>query len=145
MGLQDKKDAFGNVVKYKARLVAKGNVQQLGIDFEVVFAPVAKIETIRLMLALSAKMSCLSYGYDLVVESDEKEVKRFKENMKTRFEMTDLGLLCSYLGTLCYGVHYNRFEGGGLVGYSDSNHPADNDDGKSTSWNVFYYNGGLVS
>nr|GFA82363.1 ribonuclease H-like domain, reverse transcriptase, RNA-dependent DNA polymerase [Tanacetum cinerariifolium] len=49
-----KKDANGNLIKYKARLVAKGHIQVHGIDFEKVFAPVARMETIRLLLAIAA-------------------------------------------------------------------------------------------
>jgi hypothetical protein len=49
-----KKDASGKITKYKARLVAKGYVQKMGIDFEEVFAPVARIETVRLIIALAA-------------------------------------------------------------------------------------------
>ncbi|GKD91631.1 zinc finger, CCHC-type containing protein, partial [Tanacetum coccineum] len=49
-----KRDAKGEIIKYKARLVAKAYVQEQGIDFDEVFAPVALIETIRLILALAA-------------------------------------------------------------------------------------------
>lgn len=49
-----KRNADGTINKYKARLVAKSYVQQYGIDFEEVFAPVARIETIRLLISLAA-------------------------------------------------------------------------------------------
>lgn len=42
------------MVKRKARLMAKGYVQREGIDFEEVFAPVARMETVRVMIALAA-------------------------------------------------------------------------------------------
>ncbi|KAM0925571.1 hypothetical protein ACQ4PT_004106 [Festuca glaucescens] len=50
-----KKDTQGAVVKHKARLVAKGYVQRQGVDYEEVFAPVARLETVRLLLALAAQ------------------------------------------------------------------------------------------
>ncbi|GJQ99116.1 zinc finger, CCHC-type containing protein [Tanacetum coccineum] len=49
-----KRDPSGNILKYKARLVAKGYVQKPGVDFDEVFAPVARIETIRILLALAS-------------------------------------------------------------------------------------------
>ena len=49
-----KKDPAGNVIKHKARLVAKGYAQKQGIDFDEVFAPVARMETVCLLLALAA-------------------------------------------------------------------------------------------
>ena len=41
------------IVKYKARLVAHGFVQHEGIDFEEVFALVARMESVRLLLAMA--------------------------------------------------------------------------------------------
>lgn len=49
-----KRDEHGNIVKYKARLVAKGYVQQQGIDFTEVFAPVARLESVCLLHAVVA-------------------------------------------------------------------------------------------
>jgi len=49
-----KRNSDGEVVKHKARLVAKGYVQKQGVDFEEVFASVARLDTIRLILALAA-------------------------------------------------------------------------------------------
>ncbi|GAB2273823.1 hypothetical protein Dimus_039054 [Dionaea muscipula] len=50
-----KKDTKGNIVKHKARLVVKGYNQRLGIDYNEVFAPVARMETVRLLVAIAAQ------------------------------------------------------------------------------------------
>lgn len=50
-----KKGSQGAVVKHKACLVAKGYVQRQGVDFEEVFAPVVRLESVRLLVALAAQ------------------------------------------------------------------------------------------
>lgn len=49
-----KRNSDGSINKYKSRLVAKGYIQRHGVDFEEVFAPVARIETVRFIIALAA-------------------------------------------------------------------------------------------
>ncbi|KAM1087183.1 hypothetical protein ACFX2B_012591 [Malus domestica] len=50
-----KKNANREVERYKARLVANGYSQRAGIDYDKVFAPVARLETIRLLISLAAQ------------------------------------------------------------------------------------------
>src|SRR3954466_15991697 len=47
-------DADGNVTVYKARLVAKGFRQIQGVDYDETFLPVAKLKSVRIMLAIAA-------------------------------------------------------------------------------------------
>ncbi|GKF21576.1 retrovirus-related pol polyprotein from transposon TNT 1-94 [Tanacetum coccineum] len=48
---------IGGILKNKARLVARGYRQEEGIDFEESFAPVARLEAIRIFLAFAAHMN----------------------------------------------------------------------------------------
>ena len=51
-----KRDNLGNIAKFRARIVAQGFSQTPGVDYSETFAPVAKIESIRLLLAISATL-----------------------------------------------------------------------------------------
>ncbi|GJS69828.1 putative ribonuclease H-like domain-containing protein [Tanacetum coccineum] len=62
---RNKKDERGIVIRNKARLVAQGHRQEEGIDYEEVFAPVARIEAIRLFLAYASFMGFLVYQMDV--------------------------------------------------------------------------------
>nr|GFB90050.1 retrovirus-related Pol polyprotein from transposon TNT 1-94 [Tanacetum cinerariifolium] len=55
----------GEVEKYKARLVAKGYSQTCGIDYTEVFAPVACLETVRLVISLAAQNDWVLFQLDV--------------------------------------------------------------------------------
>ena len=63
--------------KYKARLVAKGFSQREGIDYEEIFAPTAKMSTIRLVLVMAAQNGWKVHQMDVksaFLNGDLKEV-----------------------------------------------------------------------
>ncbi|GKB06519.1 putative ribonuclease H-like domain-containing protein [Tanacetum coccineum] len=59
------KDERGIIVRNKARLVAQGYTQEEGIDYDEVFAPVARIEVIGLFLAYASFMRFIVYHMDV--------------------------------------------------------------------------------
>ncbi|GJW00393.1 putative ribonuclease H-like domain-containing protein [Tanacetum coccineum] len=62
---RNKKDERGIMIRNKARLVAQGHRQEEGIDYEEVFAPVARLKAIRLFLAYDSFMGFLVYQMDM--------------------------------------------------------------------------------
>ncbi|GKD84798.1 retrovirus-related pol polyprotein from transposon TNT 1-94, partial [Tanacetum coccineum] len=62
---KNKRDEENTVICNKARLVAKGYNQQEGIDFEESFAPVARLEAVRLFVAYAAHKSSPIYQMDV--------------------------------------------------------------------------------
>ncbi|GJS49919.1 putative ribonuclease H-like domain-containing protein [Tanacetum coccineum] len=62
---KNKKDERGIVIKNKARLVAQGYTQEEGIDYDEVFAPIARIEAIRLFLAYASFKDFVVYQMDV--------------------------------------------------------------------------------
>ena len=55
----------GSVNKYKARLVIKGYAQMFGVDFSETFAPVARLDTIRMLLVLAAQKDWVIHQMDV--------------------------------------------------------------------------------
>ncbi|GJU08881.1 putative ribonuclease H-like domain-containing protein [Tanacetum coccineum] len=99
---RNKKDERRVVVRNKARLVAQGHRQEEGIDYDEVFAPVARIEAIRIFLAFASYMGFIVYQIDvkstfLYCKIDE-ECDEFEALMKSSFQMSSMGELTFFLG-----------------------------------------------
>ncbi|GJR74742.1 putative ribonuclease H-like domain-containing protein [Tanacetum coccineum] len=62
---RNKKDKRGIVIRNKARLVTQGYTQEEGIDYDKVFAPIARIEAIRLFLAYASFKDFMVYQMDV--------------------------------------------------------------------------------
>eukprot|EP00253_Pinus_taeda_P030775 PITA_30775 len=122
---KNKLNENGEVIRNKAKLVCKGYAQQEGIDFEETFSPVARIEVIRMFLALSSfqkfkvfqmNMKSASLNGDLEEEvyieqpdgyilddiifgsNEEVMSQNFALVMQKEFEMPLLGELTYFLG-----------------------------------------------
>ncbi|GJV34643.1 putative ribonuclease H-like domain-containing protein [Tanacetum coccineum] len=115
---RNKKDERG-IVKNKARLVAQGYTQEEGIDYDEVFASVARIEAIRLFLAYVSFKDFVVYHMDVnstfLYGKIEKEVyvyiddiifgstmmklcTKFEKMMHKKFQINSMGELTFFLG-----------------------------------------------
>lgn len=70
-----KKDANERVIKHKAQLIAKGYVQEHGIDYDEVYSLITRLETVRLMLALSAKKKWEVHHLDVKIAFLNADIK----------------------------------------------------------------------
>nr|GFB62718.1 copia protein [Tanacetum cinerariifolium] len=101
--LKNKKDERGIMIRNKASLVAQRYTQEEGIDYEEVFAPVARIEAIRLFLAYASFMGFIVYHMDvksacLYSTIDEELCREFEALMHDKFQMSAMGELTFFLG-----------------------------------------------
>nr|GFA28542.1 Gag-Pol polyprotein [Tanacetum cinerariifolium] len=62
---KNKRDEENTVIRNKSRLVARGYAQKEGVDFEESFAPVARLEAVRLFIAYAAHKSFTIYQMDV--------------------------------------------------------------------------------
>nr|GEW78410.1 putative ribonuclease H-like domain-containing protein [Tanacetum cinerariifolium] len=112
-----KKDERGIVVRNKARLVAQGHKQEEGIEYDEVFAPVARFKAIRLFLAFASYMNFLVYQMDvksaflydtikdevyvddIIFGSTKKSLcDEFEHIMHNKFQMSSMRELSFFLG-----------------------------------------------
>ena len=60
-----KYNEYGKIDKYKARLVAKGYSQKYGVDYTEVYAPVARMDTVKMIIVLAAQKNCTIFQLDV--------------------------------------------------------------------------------
>ncbi|GJQ90523.1 retrovirus-related pol polyprotein from transposon TNT 1-94 [Tanacetum coccineum] len=104
---QNKKDEHGITTKNKARLVAQGYSQEEGIDYDETFAPVARIEAIRIFLAFA------TYTNFIVFEMDVKSAffnGKLKEEVYVKqspgFESSEFSDYVCKLDKALYGLKH---------------------------------------
>ena len=62
---KNKSDEHGTIIRNKSRLVAQGYTQVEGIDFNETFAPVARLESIRIFLVIASHLNFKLYQMDV--------------------------------------------------------------------------------
>jgi len=95
----------GEIAKHKARLVAKGYSQKAGIDYTEVFAPVARMDTVRMIISMAAQKGWKIGQFDVksaflhgelcenvYVEQPKGYIKRGKEQMVYKLHKALYGL-----------------------------------------------------
>ncbi|GJQ92777.1 retrovirus-related pol polyprotein from transposon TNT 1-94 [Tanacetum coccineum] len=97
---KNKRDENGIVIKNKARLVAQGYNQQEVIDYDETFAPVTRLEAIKIFLAFTTYMNFIVYQMDIksAFLNGTKLCKQFAKLMTQRYEMSMMGVLTYFLG-----------------------------------------------
>ncbi|GJR50031.1 retrovirus-related pol polyprotein from transposon TNT 1-94 [Tanacetum coccineum] len=148
---KNKMDENGIVIKNKARLVAQGYNQQEGIDYEETFAPVARLEAIRIFLAYAAYMGFMVYQMDVksaflngkiseevyVQQPPGFESSEFPNHVckldKALYGLKQAPRAWYLKGTLNLSLWYPKGSDFNLKAYSDSNYAGCNLDRKSTS------------
>nr|GEX31407.1 hypothetical protein [Tanacetum cinerariifolium] len=167
IGDLNKKDERGIVVRNKAILVAQGHIQEEGIDYEEVFAPVARIEAIRLFLAYASFMGFMVYKMDVKQKKDGMFISQDKyvAEILKKFGLTegksastpidiekpllkdpDVKRIFRYLkGKPYLGLWYPKDSPFDLVAYSDSDYAGASLDRKSTTGGCQFLGCRLIS
>nr|GEU91997.1 hypothetical protein [Tanacetum cinerariifolium] len=128
---RNKKDERGIVVRNKARLVAQGHTQEEGIDYEEVFAPVARIEAIRWKSA----STLIDTTKPLLKDpgGEDMDVHTYRSMIGSLMYLTSSRQDIMYLkGKPHLGLWYPKDSPFNLVAYSDSDYAGASLDTKST-------------
>ncbi|GKA40248.1 integrase, catalytic region, zinc finger, CCHC-type containing protein [Tanacetum coccineum] len=142
-----KLDEYGDVLKNKARLVAKGYRQEEGIDFEESFAPVARIEAIRIFIANAATKNMIIYQMDVKTAfliCLSLEGRLFMANAP-RGAKGVVDTLSKFLRTINMGLWYPKDNAMSLTAYADADHAGCQDSRRSTSGSAQFLGDRLVS
>ncbi|GJS79169.1 retrovirus-related pol polyprotein from transposon TNT 1-94 [Tanacetum coccineum] len=165
---KNKCDAENIVVRNKTRLVAKGYKQEEGIDFEESFAPVARLEAVRMFIAYAAHKNITIFQMDVKMAFLNGPLKEevYDECVSMSTHMATERLDAALQGTLIDQTTYRRMIGGlmyltasrpdiafatfrdsgfELIAYSDADHAGCKNDCKSTSGGLQFLGGNLVS
>ncbi|GKE57584.1 retrovirus-related pol polyprotein from transposon TNT 1-94 [Tanacetum coccineum] len=142
-----KTDKFGGVLKNKARLVAQGFRQEEGIDFEQSFAPVARIEAIRIFVANAANKNMTIFQMDVKTAFLNGELKEEvyvsqPEGFVDQDNPSHVYKLKK--GTINMGLWYSKDTGMSLTAYSDADHAGCQDTRRSTSGSAQFLGDKLV-
>nr|GEX97490.1 copia protein [Tanacetum cinerariifolium] len=143
---RNKLDENGVVSRNKARLVAQGYNQQEGIDYDETYALVARLESIRILLAYVCTLDFKLFQMDVKVHSltvlstKRPDImfsvclcSRFQEAPKTSHLEAVKRIFRYSIGNMHLGLWYPKGTGIETVAYADSDHVGDYVDRKSTS------------
>nr|GEV36482.1 retrovirus-related Pol polyprotein from transposon TNT 1-94 [Tanacetum cinerariifolium] len=125
---KNKRVEENTVIRNKSHLVAKGYAQKEGVGFEESFAPVARLEAVRLFIApdiVHATCYCARY-----------------QAKPTEKHLTAVKRIFRYLkDTIYMGLWYSKYTGFELTAFSDSDHAGCLDSRKSTSGGIQFLGG----
>ncbi|GJU86038.1 putative ribonuclease H-like domain-containing protein [Tanacetum coccineum] len=109
----NKKDERGIVVRNKARLVAQGYKQEEDIDYDEVFAPIARVEAINLFLAFASFMKFPVYQMDVKIYKVEKALYGLHQAPRAWYETLSTYLLDNgfHMGQIDKTLFIKRLKG----------------------------------
>ncbi|KAJ4728612.1 Retrovirus-related Pol polyprotein from transposon TNT 1-94 [Melia azedarach] len=107
-----KQNSKGEIERYKVRLVAKGYSQRVGIDYDEMFAPVARLETVRLIISLAAQNKWKIHQMDVksaflngVVEKEvyiQQSIGFKVKGKEDKIKDEDILIVCLYIDDLIF-------------------------------------------